>query len=408
MLHATGLVDHAGSSSAYANWLRRRERTTGRLRVEGLALRLDEPRARFAQELEADASWTGPRNRELRQNVRSALRERIIRALRLTDAYSTALNTTSLATELVGAGVPKRDVEAAVAAANACVKDRKLSDGAVDALLVIAHSMSLGYAGRQDRDPISHLAQPAFYSQVFIDEYQDFTEVQLHLMGEQADPRRHAVTIVGDLQQQLCAARTLDLRACFQADDDERAPVVLLENKRQTGPLARLSQYFRETVLGDVPTETPAFPIDGPLPRLARVDADGVAAAIEEEVVSLPRGASVAVICGTREIAERLERELRDMLTAQFRETRFSTHSDLTRRFFVHFTTALDAKGLEFDAAVVPLLEGTQDATALNAVYVALSRPRRHLTIIAVPSAFEPFGAWVRDGLLELSRPAGA
>lgn len=385
------------------SWLRRRDRPTGGLRVEGLAFRLDEPRARFAEELEADASWTGPKHRDLRQNVRSALRERIVRALRLTDAYSTALASSSFSNAALAAAIPSSDAVAARALALGCVTDKKLTDAAADALLVIAHSISLGYAGRNDRDPISHLAQPAFYSQVFIDEYQDFTEVQLRLMGGHADPRRHAVTMVGDLQQQLRTARTIDVGACFSvATDEERAPVVLLENKRQTGPLARLSQVYREKVLKDAPATTPTFPTNGPLPRLVKVAADDVTTAIEEEIGGLPRTASVAVICGTRELAERLERELRDTLTSQFRETRFSTHSDLTRRFFVHFTTALDAKGLEFDAAIVPLLERTPDETALNGVYVALSRPRRHLTIVVTSLAVEPFEAWARDGLLEL------
>lgn len=387
--------------STVASWLRR-ERSTGGPRVEGLASRLDEPRARFAEQLEADASWTGSKNRELRQNVRNALRERIVRALRLTDAYATAVNSDVFTTTLAAAGVPKGDADAARTLALACVKDRKLSDAAVDALLVIAHAMSLGYAGRQDRDPISHLAQPAFYSQVFIDEFQDFTEVQIHLMGGQANPKRRAVTMVGDLQQQVRTARSIDVSACFPAStDDERVPVVLLENKRQTGPLGRLSQLYRERVLGDVPSEAPEFPEDGPRPRFLQVTADEVAAAVEDEIVNLPRGASVAVICGTRQVAERLERELRDSLTGQFRETRFSEHNDLTRRFFVHFTTALDAKGLEFDAAIVPLVERAPDVTALNAVYVALSRPRRHLTIVAASSAVEPFEGWARDGLLE-------
>lgn len=389
-------------------WLRRRERPTGTLRLEGLAVRLDEPRARFARELEADPSWNGPKQRDLRQNVRNALRERIIRAVRLTDAYGAALRSPLLVTDL-STQLPRSDVERAIASARGSLEGGKLTDAAIDALLAIAHSLSLGYAGRQDRDPISHLAQPGFFSQVFIDEYQDFTEVQIHLMGSQAEPRRRAVTLVGDLRQQLRTVRSLDIDACFpRAKDEERLPTVLLENKRQTGTLARLSQKFRADFLGDVPGEAPSFATDGVLPRLISATSNELAQAIEAEVIRLPKGCSVAVICATAEVAKRLEHELRDPLTSQFRETRFSTHSDLTRRFFVHFTTALDAKGLEFDAAIVPLVGQLErgDAIAANAMYVAISRPRQYLTIVAESAG--PFDAWATEGLLEQVRDPSA
>jgi hypothetical protein len=391
-------------------WLRRRERAPGVLRIEGLAARIDEARERFAQELETQSAWTGPAQRELRQNVRNALRERIVRALRLTDAYAAVLRTPALARELEMNGVTASDAAAVIAVATAPLRDKRLTDVAIDVILALAHAISIGYAGRQDRDPISHLAQPSFYSQVFIDEYQDFTEVQIHLMGLQADPRRRAVTMVGDSRQQLRLVRELDVAACFpRASTEELAPAMLLENKRQNGPLARLSQRFRETVLMDAPGASPVFASVGMLPRLVRIATEDLHDAIEAEIVRLPRDYSVAVICTSSDVAKQLERDLRDRLTSRFRETRFSTHTDLVRRFFVHFTTALDAKGLEFDAAIVPWVGRLDlaDPIVANALYVAISRPRQRLSIVVPEDVYDPFARWIAEGMVEVVHGAG-
>jgi ATP-dependent exoDNAse (exonuclease V) beta subunit len=66
----------------------------------------------------------------------------------------------------------------------------------------------------------------------------------------------------------------------------------------------------------------------------------------------------------------------------------------------------LDAKGLEFDAVIVPVhtrLDGMETA-ALNSLYVAFSRPRQHLAIVASADVEGPvFGRWMKEGLLERS-----
>lgn len=385
-------------------WLRRADRADATMRLHGLASRIDLARDRLAQDLEAHPAWSGPAHRELRQNVRSAVRERIVRALRLTDAYAAALRSPRLAEALDVAAVPRAEAAAAIDAAAARVGDGRLTDAAIDVLLVLAHSISIGYGGRQERDPISHLAQPSFYSQVFIDEFQDFSEVQIHLMGEQADPRRRAVTMVGDTHQQLRTIRPIDLRGCFPSiSADDLTPAMLLENKRQTPVLARLSQRFREAVLRDVPDAPPTFGDAGVLPRLVRIEADELHDALEAEVVRLPRDYSVAVICASADSAQTLEREMRDRLTSRFRETRYSTHTDLVRRFFVHFTTPIDAKGLEFDATIVPWADAPDltDPLTANGTYVAISRPRHRLSIIAPRGADEAL-RWVPDGFIQL------
>ncbi len=389
-------------------------RTGNRFHLEGLAARLDDVRAKFARELEASPDWTGAEHRELRQNVRNSARERITRALRLPEAYAAALsNPTSLsqALEKLG-GIRGASAAEFVERASARVNDRRLSDADVDVLLSLAHVMSLGYRGREDRDPISHLAEPDWYTQVFIDEFQDFTEVQLFLMGAQAHPDRRTVTVVGDYHQKLSAGRRVDLAAAFPwSTPDEARPGVLLENKRQIGPLARLSQRFREEVLGDRPEEAPAFGPGEARPRLVGVERAELADAVYEEVVRIPRQLSVAVVCPNERLARELERTLRDRLGADFRQTRLSARADLLARFYVHFTTALDAKGLEFDAVVVAGVEDFKldDAAEANACYVALSRPRSVLSIVGDLSRLVP--AWQKlasEGLVERVEPTPA
>ncbi|WP_352833768.1 ATP-binding domain-containing protein [Mesorhizobium sp. M0664] len=47
-------------------------------------------------------------------------------------------------------------------------------------------------------------------------------------------------------------------------------------------------------------------------------------------------------------------------------------------RFHTHFTTPVEAKGLEFDVVVIPNLASYDgsDAVGRNSLYVAVSRPR--------------------------------
>lgn len=73
------------------------------------------------------------------------------------------------------------------------------------------------------------------------------------------------------------------------------------------------------------------------------------------------------------------------------------------RRFYVHFTTALDAKGLEFDATIVPWIGRLDlaDSVVANALYVAISRPRQQLSIVAPEDVHDLFAPWITEGLVE-------
>jgi hypothetical protein len=384
---------------------------TARFRIERFVAEIDAVRAKFARDLEGDEAWKGNDNNELRQNVRNALRERIVRALRIPDAYAEAVQSHAFLDALGRHGLEPAapETEAVLRTVRDRLARRTLSDADIEVILSLYHLLSVGYRGRDGRDPISHLEETSYYSQVFIDEFQDFSEVQIFLMGAHADPRRRAVTMVGDLRQRLHQGRAPKYEDCFPgADGEELEMAFLLENKRQSPALARFSHRFRQRVLGDaIAADEPGDTSGHELPKLIEVPHDGMLDALYEEVLAVDRTQSVAVLCATHAVAIQLEAALRDDLRAEFRETRVSRQADLCHRYYVHFTTPLEAKGLEFDAVVVAGLDqfDMADSVDANACYVAVSRPRSRLSIVAEAGKIDArVRSLVDDGLAAVGK----
>ena len=358
-----------------------------------LARRIDDAREAFARVLQEAPAFQD--TREQRQNVRQVVRERITRALRLPQAYAAVVASPEFDRLAVAAfDTSERDeVLAATTAARARLAQRCLTDEDTDTLLGIAHLVGVGYRGRDDQNPISELVETSYRSQVFIDEYQDFTETQLFVMGCQADPRFAAVTVVGDLGQRLSRRRAPKLEACFpSASPAERTPAMLLQNLRQVSALARLSRAVREDVLGErLDAELPSD--DMVAPPLVRVaGADALEDAVFDVIMATSQTASIAVICRDAARARLLESALSEGLRAENRDTQVSAHAELVRQYVVHFTTPHDAKGLEFDAVIIPDADEypVDDPLEANAFYVAVSRPRRQLSLFAKVGSSAP------------------
>jgi superfamily I DNA/RNA helicase len=74
---------------------------------------------------------------------------------------------------------------------------------------------------------------------------------------------------------------------------------------------------------------------------------------------------------------------MKDGLDGCFRNPVLSERSRLTERFKTHFTTPLDAKGLEFDVVVIPDISefSEDDPIEINGLYVAVSRSRYALLL---------------------------
>lgn len=342
-----------------------------------------------------DNPFTGPNNSQLRQAVRNNIRERVVRNIRVTEAYAEAMQDGSFLSQvksLINDPSYDRQVEDIIKLTSSRLKSKRISDSDIDVLLAIAHLISVGYRGRDERDPISHLREPVFHSTVFIDEVQDFTEIQVFLMAEQASPKRRAVTVVGDFGQQLRSNTVVDIKRCFpRANDTEKETIFLLENKRQSGALADFVHLFRYHLMGDVRLSIFEDDIKTPGAMLYLVNGKSAFDSIRDSLLSIPGNQSIAVICKSKSRAREIEEALRDELNSLYRSTQVSERKDLCRPFFIHFTTALDTKGLEFDNVIVPFFDdfNLDDKIDLNSAYVAISRPKLSLKIFGSPLIVE-------------------
>ncbi len=94
------------------------------------------------------------------------------------------------------------------------LENKSLADHDIDVLLAIAQIISRG-AKDLEYNQFHLEEQENYFRTVFIDEVQEFTEVQVFLMGRQAHPKYNAITLVGDLYQQLYSGSASDPSVCF-------------------------------------------------------------------------------------------------------------------------------------------------------------------------------------------------
>lgn len=348
-----------------------------------------------------------PQSTYLAAQFRSQIR-RVFNRLRYADLYSEAVHNV-----LVGDKAQANKVLASypqVEQLMARLKQRQLAQHDKDLLLSLAHIMSRG-VDAEARVP-AHLMEQPYYRSVFIDEVQDFTEQQIFLMAEQADPKYHAVTLVGDMHQQLGQGNVKNIEACFPYRPLTR--FLLKENKRQERQpqLAASAMLFRALVQQDERLhewgqvdlwheqakrgsdkqffDQPFDTLDKPLLRQISVQ---------------PHGRTIAVVCPTQEMATSLEARLRDALIAETsRVSHVADRIDLAKKYLVHFSCAEHVKGLEFDTVIYAGMEHIDwnDPHQLNKAYVTLSRPRKQLVMFGDESRLP---AAVRTCLL--SNPAG-
>lgn len=271
------------------------------------------------------------------------------------------------------------------------LQEKKLTEEDVDLLLCLMHLVSRGFkdAGR------SVLAEPDFYQSVFVDEVQDFTEQQVFLMAEQAQPAYRAVTVVGDIAQKLHNGSTIDISACFPAQPIEQ--VQLTENMRQLGApaLAWFSMCFRALLQDGLKDFAPsallmrqlqeqAGQLHGPVLEWAD-DATQLSDLIIEHLQEVTHQQTAAVLLPDAEAADAMYSACKDRLAAQMVDAELSVKIDLSRRHVRHFTTVANAKGLEFDVVIIPALERYDmgDTRDINHLYVGLTRARRKLVLIS-------------------------
>jgi len=284
------------------------------------------------------------------------------------------------------------------------LEQKSLTSHDIDLLLAIAQVMSRG--AKELKGSNSHLEeQENYFRTVFIDEVQDFTEIQVFLMGRQVDQEYNSVTMVGDLYQQLYAGSASDPAKCFpyQGSIDK---TLLIENKRQEHrpKLMALTSVFRAEIQGDKRLQSCLEEHKEILRSNTRnqdeislvdLDFDSANDKIVELIKQQPKGRTIAVVLPTTALALKIEQRLHARLAEEdFRESYVATQVDLSKKYLVHFSSPEHIKGLEFDTLIMVGLEfiDWNKADELNKVYVCISRPRKQLAVLAdftkIPSEF--------------------
>lgn len=226
-----------------------------------------------------------------------------------------------------------------------------------------------GRGRRTDEDE-----EPTEYAHIVVDEAQDLAPMQWRMLKRRG---RHATwTVVEDPAQSAWE----DLSASADAMADAlggrpRHEFELTTNYRNPAEIAEVaSRVLRRAVPGARPSR--AVRTGGALPRLVvGADAPAAARSVVDKLLDEVEGTVgvVAPVGGTAPYAEAL--------------------AGLPAR--VQVMNALDAKGLEFDAAVIvdPRTIAEQAPSGLRTLYVALTRATRSLVVVTADQDRE----WARD-----------
>ena len=209
-------------------------------------------------------------------------------------------------------------------------------------------------------------------SAVFIDEFEDFYPEEILLLSMEARPELNCVTIAGD-----------DLQDTQQGDNEgneeffaiwkKKEEIFLDKNFRQREHIGLVTSALRDAIEDkqlyfDDDMGIPLFSFDSP--SFAVDD-------IVHLVNSLPNGASAAVILADRESKEIWNARLKEAQPHISREVRISGERNLTSRLPLHLTTAEEAKGLQFNAVMIPELECFSSMEKY--LYIAMTRAKDSL-----------------------------
>jgi hypothetical protein len=343
-------------------------------RLQGIAAALDRDIRLSDQET---PGVTVIERRALRDAV-SNVALRLLRLLNPSELYVAAHKSEALKTVLHSHFPENVEVAIEAAARTASRLDQRLTtdDDIVTALCLNALVCDQFERVMQDTP---YLATFSNRVGVFIDEYQDFTEQQVFLMGYRATRKYRQITVAGDASQRLHAGGIGQIANAFQYVREPVRQISLETNHRQTKWLAELSNRFRAFTEGGGLLAGP--PCRAPLHTYQY--RQNFAEFVASRITGLPEAASVVVICATEETVRGWFGMMAPTLGSRFRNPIISDRARLTERLKTHFTTPLQAKGLEFDVAVVPNIAEFSDAgpIALNGLYVGVSRPRYALLL---------------------------
>jgi hypothetical protein len=373
--------------------LRRLPREHGWGRVKLTLLPADHDEDPPEEDSEAETSVSGQsRRRTPDAEFARIVRRRLLQPLtNLADLYLTVLRD-----------VPSQSPNLALAITlRAQLGEFKLADDDIDLLLCLSHLAGRGLK----QGGASQLRELDFYQSVFVDEVQDFTEQQVFLMVEQANPKYQAVTVVGDIAQKLHHGSFIDLPACFPGRSVPH--IRLTENMRQANMpgLALFSAIFRSELqndnisMADLVERIRAYGASLVRPCFLLCESDSLMdKLIIETLLNVTRTQTVAVLFPTAESAAKVYARLEQRLREELIESELSASVNLARRHIRHFSAVANAKGLEFDVVLLVGIEGYDlDSTSqVNRLYVGITRARQSLVLLSGNPNLSPKLARVR------------
>jgi hypothetical protein len=253
------------------------------------------------------------------------------------------------------------------------------------ALVIFAAMIADGFDYVEQSGKLNHLYQMRRNTAIFIDEIQDFTEIEIILMGMSATSAYHQITLSGDRcqQLQLAGAQSFDGLFPWVPRSQHNGTIFLDHNFRQRPELASLSSGFRSLILGDERIDLQGEETSIPATIYRFGDRHRLAELVLKRIQSLPHHATVAVVTPTVTEAQIWFDLLNEDLGAYHRAALMSRREDLTKRVNIHFTEVRETKGLEFDVVIVPDVGSFELGTAIgrNQAYVAISRAKHSLII---------------------------
>ncbi|MEX1009443.1 MAG: UvrD-helicase domain-containing protein [Acidimicrobiia bacterium] len=225
------------------------------------------------------------------------------------------------------------------------------------------------------------------YGHVIVDEAQDLSPMQLRMIGRRSPAG--SVTVLGDLAQATAAwthASWADVTAHLPTPEGSRSRDLTLGYRVPGLVLDFAARLLPEAAPMVLPTES--VRVGRRAPRVLAVGRDHLFETAVDEAVALEReGFLVGCI-----VAAEHEAGAAQAFTAGGVEFGTPERDGILKRITV--LPAATVKGLEFDAIVVvePAAIAGDTARGLRLLYVALTRPIQHLTVVhaePLPAALE-------------------